>query len=213
MSVRRSTSFEVLSGRVSRCRRCEAMAYSHVLSAANGALEAGVLIVGEAPGRLGAARTGVPFSGDRSGDRLELLLGEAELTREDVFITNAVLCNPLSTPANGERRNRRPRASELRACQPYLEETLEFVAAPIVVALGGAALDALGRIEAHGVERIVQEAGVARPRPRPRPTPLNPRLLRPRPRPRPRPHLRSRYSLRRRPPPRPRRRGRRPPRQ
>jgi len=74
-----------------------------------------------------------------------------------------VLCNPLSTPANGERRNRRPRASELRACQPYLEETLEFVAAPIVVALGGAALDALGRIEAHGVERIVQEAGVARP--------------------------------------------------
>jgi len=138
------------------------MAYSHVLGATNGSLEAGVLIVGEAPGRLGAARTGVPFSGDRSGERLELLLGEAGLTREDVFITNAVLCNPLTASLSGEQRNRRPRVSEARACQPYLEETLEFVAAPIVVALGGAALDALGRIEAHGIERVVGEAGVAR---------------------------------------------------
>ena len=162
MSVRRSASFEALTARVSRCRRCEGMAYSHVLGATNGSLEAGVLIVGEAPGRLGAARTGVPFSGDRSGERLELLLGEAGLTREDVFITNAVLCNPLTASLSGEQRNRRPRVSEARACQPYLEETLEFVAAPIVVALGGAALDALGRIEAHGIESVVKEAGVAR---------------------------------------------------
>ena len=163
MSVRRSASFEALVGRVARCRRCEEMAYSHVLGAANGALEARVLIVGEAPGRLGAARTGVPFSGDRSGDRLELLLAAAELRRDEVFITNAVLCNPLTTPERGERRNRRPRVGELRACQPYLEETLAFVAAPIVVALGGAALEALGRIEPHGLDRIVREAGIARP--------------------------------------------------
>jgi uracil-DNA glycosylase family 4 len=139
------------------------MEYSHVLGAANGALEAGVLIVGEAPGRLGAARTRVPFSGDRSGKRLELLLGEAGLMRADVFITNAVLCNPLTTLESGEQRNRRPRVSELRECQLHLEQTLEFVEAPIVVALGGVALDALGRVEAHGVDRVVQEAGVARP--------------------------------------------------
>ena len=172
MSVRRSASFEALVGRVARCRRCDEMAYSHVLGPANGALEARVLIVGEAPGRLGAARTGVPFSGDRSGDRLELLLAAAELRRDEVFITNAVLCNPLTTlssgtpgasGSSGERRNRRPRVGELRACQPYLEETLAFVAAPIVVALGGAALEALGRIEPHGLDRIVREAGIARP--------------------------------------------------
>jgi uracil-DNA glycosylase len=162
MAGRAASSFEVLVRRVSRCRRCEGMAYSHVLGETNGRLDAGVLVVGEAPGRLGAARTGVPFSGDRSGERLELLLGEAGLSREDVFITNAVLCNPLSTPVDGEQRNRRPRVSEARACQPFLEATLRFVPASIVVALGGAALEALGRIEPHSIESVVREAGVAR---------------------------------------------------
>jgi len=73
MSVRRATSFEALVDpisfealvrKVARCRRCEEMTYSHVLGAANGELEACVLIVGEAPEWLGAARTGAPFSGD-----------------------------------------------------------------------------------------------------------------------------------------------------
>ncbi|MBT5773127.1 MAG: uracil-DNA glycosylase, partial [Dehalococcoidia bacterium] len=157
MVGREAKSFEALVRRVAGCRRCDEMAYSHVLGVTNGRLDAGVLIVGEAPGRLGAARTGVPFSGDRSGERLELLLGEAGLSREDVFITNAVLCNPLTavlsgtSGASGEFRNRRPRVGELRACQPFLRETLRFVPASIVVALGGVALDALGRIEAHGI--------------------------------------------------------------
>ena len=120
--------------------------------------------MGEAPGRLGAGRTGVPFLGDRSGERLEALLGEAGLGRGEVFITNAVLCNPLTepTPADGERRNRRPRVSEVRECQPYLEGTLAAVGAPVVAALGGVALGALRRIEPHGVTRLVEEAG--RPR-------------------------------------------------
>ena len=158
----RDADFAKLVRRVGRCRRCEGMAYSHVLGETNGSLDAGVLIVGEAPGRFGAARTGVPFSGDRSGERLEALLSEAGLSREDVFISNAGLCNPLSTPIDGERRNRRPRVSELRACQPFLEQTLRFVPASIVVALGGAALEALGRIEPHDIGSVVREAG--RPR-------------------------------------------------
>ncbi|MCB0230763.1 MAG: uracil-DNA glycosylase, partial [Anaerolineae bacterium] len=32
------------------------------------------MIVGEAPGYLGADRTGVPFTGDRSGRRVQKLL-------------------------------------------------------------------------------------------------------------------------------------------
>jgi len=47
MSVRRSVSFEALTARISDCRRCEEMEYSHVLGPANGALGVRVLIVGE----------------------------------------------------------------------------------------------------------------------------------------------------------------------
>ena len=137
------------------------MAYSHILGATNGPTDARLLVVGEAPGRLGAARTGVPFSGDRSGERLEELLGSAGLDRSEVFITNAVLCNPLSGTGD-EVRNRRPRVSEIVACSSFLERTLAIVEAPVVAALGSVALSALDQIEAHGVSRVSEEAGRAR---------------------------------------------------
>ncbi|MDA0351202.1 MAG: uracil-DNA glycosylase [Chloroflexi bacterium] len=138
------------------------MAYSHVLGPANGPLQARLLIVGEAPGRLGAARTGVPFEGDRSGARLGVLLAAAGLTRAEVFITNAVLCNPLAGEADAAR-NRRPRTSELAECGPFLAATLDLVAAPVVAALGGIALAALARAAPHGVTRVSEEAGEPRP--------------------------------------------------
>ena len=47
---------------------------------------------------------------------------------------------PGALGAPGEQRNRRPRVSELRECHTHLEQTLDFVTAPIVVALGGAAV-------------------------------------------------------------------------
>ncbi len=134
------------------------MAYSHVLGESNGPLDAPLLVVGEAPGRDGAARTGVPFHGDRSGDRFESLLAVAGLDRSRVFVTNAVLCNPLDAAGS----NRRPLTSELTRCVDYLAATLEVVRSPIVVALGGVALEALGRIEPHGIASVVAEAGQAR---------------------------------------------------
>ena len=123
------------------------MAHCHVLGAVNGPADARIMFVGEAPGRHGAGRSGVPFSGDESGRRFEALLGVAGLRREDVFVTNAVLCNPL----DGAGNNRRPLLREVRACLGNLRGQIEAVDPDYVVALGGVALDALGRIEAHGV--------------------------------------------------------------
>jgi uracil-DNA glycosylase family 4 len=134
------------------------MSYSHVLGEANGPLDATLLVVGEAPGRDGAARTGVPFHGDRSGDRFEALLAAAELRREELFVTNAVLCNPLDERG----ANRRPLASEVAACVDHLGGTLELVLAPVVAALGAVALDSLARVAPHGVGSLVAEAGRAR---------------------------------------------------
>jgi uracil-DNA glycosylase family 4 len=120
---------------------------SAVLGPRNGLTGAAVLFVGEAPGRLGAGRTGIPFSGDTAGARFERLLAEAGLTREGVFVTNAALCVPLDTRG----RNRRPAAGEIAACSRWLGETIALVKPPLVVALGATALAALARIEPHGL--------------------------------------------------------------
>jgi DNA polymerase len=147
-------TFEELCNAVRACRACASMNHCHVLSAANGRLDARVLFVAEAPGRLGAARTGVPMTSDMTGRRFEKFLRDAGLWREDVFVTNAVLCNPLSPAGN----NRPPRTSEIAACSGFLASTIEMVQAPLVVALGVAGLRAIGRIEAHGVQ-LARDAG------------------------------------------------------
>ena len=141
------TALAALVQEVLRCYACEGMAHCHTLGASNGPADARVLFAGEAPGRFGAGRSGVPFQGDESGKRFESLLGLAGLRREDVFVTNAVLCNPLD--ASG--RNRRPKASEVERCGRFLRRQVEVIDPGLVVALGGVALDALGRIEPHGL--------------------------------------------------------------
>ena len=140
-------SLESLAEQVSACFACDSMAHCHTLGPANGSSLARVLFVGEAPGRYGAGRSGVPFHGDESGRRFESLLASANLTRDEVFVTNAVLCNPLD--AGG--RNRRPKASEIARCSGFLRAQIEAIDPQIVVALGEVALQALGRIEAHSL--------------------------------------------------------------
>jgi uracil-DNA glycosylase family 4 len=134
------------------------MAHCHVLGETNGPVDARVMFVGEAPGRYGAGRSGVPFSGDESGRRFEALLTVAGLRREDVFVTNAVLCNPL----DGSGNNRRPSVREVKACLSHLRGQIEALDPEYVVALGGVALDALGRIEAHEVA-LMDNCGLATP--------------------------------------------------
>jgi uracil-DNA glycosylase family 4 len=107
-----------------------------------------VLFVGEAPGRLGAARTGRPFDGDVAGSRFRTLLEASNLPFEAVAVTNAVLCLPLDSRG----RNRRPRPAEVRACASFLAATLDLVDPLVVVALGAVALDALTALEPHGLK-------------------------------------------------------------
>lgn len=109
---------------------------------ANGRL----LIVGLAPGRNGANRTGRPFTGDYAGDLLyETLLrydfakGEYlarvddGLTLVDCMITNAVRCVP---PEN------KPEPKEIANCRPFFEARLASLPKlKIILALGRIAHD------------------------------------------------------------------------
>lgn len=145
MRDERDDAFEVLLERVAACRCCPGMGSRPILSRRHGAPGARVLFVAEAPGRLGAVRTGVPMSSDNTGRRFGRLLAGAGLRREDVFITNAVMCHPAGP--NG--RNRTPMAREVAACAVWLAEVVDVVDAPVIVTLGARALDALRRIQPH----------------------------------------------------------------
>jgi len=152
-----ATPFERLLGDVRSCYSCEGMNHVHVLGDSNGPFNAAVMFIGEAPGRLGAARTGVPFTSDQSGLRFQRLLAAAGLRREEVFITNALLCNPLR-----DGRNRPPRRRELTRCARWLDAQIRLVDPPLVVTLGTAALEALRIIEPHPFE-LSRDAGAALP--------------------------------------------------
>jgi uracil-DNA glycosylase family 4 len=116
-----------------------------VLSELNGPVSARVMFIGEAPGRKGADRTRVPFSGDQSGKNFDRFISSIGLKRDQIFITSAALCNPRS--ASGA--NRRPTAREVANCSEFLRRTIALIDPQLIVTLGGVALEALKPINYH----------------------------------------------------------------
>jgi uracil-DNA glycosylase family 4 len=138
--------FEELVDEAASCTRCPAMCgRSAVLSNLNGSPGARIMFIGEAPGRKGADRTRVPFSGDQSGANLDRFLGSINLCREEIFITSAALCNPRTESG----ANRKPTQKELANCSDFLRRTIELINPRVIVTLGSVALEALKRIQYH----------------------------------------------------------------
>ena len=142
----RQKQFDALVAEAAACRRCEAMCgRSAVLSERNGRVGARVMFVGEAPGRQGGDRTRVPFSGDQSGRNFSRYLASVGLRREEIFITNAALCNPRKESG----ANRRPTREEVSNCSEFLRRQIEVVDPSLVVTLGAVSLAALRAVEYH----------------------------------------------------------------
>ena len=129
-------------------------------------------IVGLAPGRKGANRTGRPFTGDYSGEIFYSTLrkfglaegeyrGEADdgVTLDGAVVLNAVKCLP---PGN------RPAPAEVANCRNYLEAALAALPkVGVVIALGqiahGSAAKVLGIAGAkfaHGAEAAAPDGRV-----------------------------------------------------
>jgi uracil-DNA glycosylase family 4 len=139
-------SFKQLVKDAAHCTLCPAMCgRSAVLGELNGSPEARVMFIGEAPGRKGADRTRIPFSGDQSGANFDRYLNSIDLTRKEIFITSAALCNPRSESG----ANRRPTQKELNNCSGFLRRTIEVIDPRVIVTLGSVALAALKRIQYH----------------------------------------------------------------
>lgn len=142
----KTSAFSELVAEAASCTRCSAMCgRSAVLSKRNGSPRARVLFIGEAPGRKGADRTRIPFSGDQSGVNFDRFLQSIGLGREQIFITSAALCNPRTESG----ANRRPTQKEIANCSEFLGRTIEIVDPRVIVTLGSVALEALKRIHYH----------------------------------------------------------------
>ena len=142
----REARFSDLCEAVKHCNLCDRLqGRTKVLSKANGNFFSKVLFIAEAPGRFGADRTGIPLFGDKTGDNFEILLGNIGWKRKDIFITNALLCNPRDEKGT----NGTPTSKEISNCAPYLEMTIELINPDVIVSLGSIALKALKSISTH----------------------------------------------------------------
>ena len=115
-----------------KCKLCEGR--THVVFG-SGNPTAEFVVIGEGPGADEDAQ-GLPFVG-RAGQLLTKMLTAVSLTREEVFITNAVLCRPPG--------NRNPEPDELAACAPFLADKLAVIQPKVVLALGSVASQSLLR--------------------------------------------------------------------
>jgi DNA polymerase len=146
MAGRNIQLFKKLCEDAHACRICPNLAdKTAVLSDLNGSLTPKIMFIGEAPGRVGADRTRRPFFGDKSGNNFQTLLDSINLSRDDIFITSAVMCSPRSATD----ANRRPTRTEIKNCSMYLIRVLELIRPRVIATLGGVALEALTSIAYH----------------------------------------------------------------
>ena len=144
----RRAAFTSLTLEAAACQLCPAMCERRaVLSELNGTLNPRVLFIAEAPGRQGGDRTRIPLSGDQSGRNFARFISSINLERDEIFITNAVLCNPRK--ASGA--NRKPLAAEVLNCSAFLRRQIEILDPPVIVTLGAVSLAALKMVEYHGL--------------------------------------------------------------
>lgn len=115
-----------LRGEVLGCRACELCDKITNKVFGVGSANAGLVIVGEAPGAEEDA-TGVPFCGD-SGKLLTKYLNAIGLLRDDIFICNVLKCRP---PAN-----RDPALEEVERCSRYLFKQIEIIDPKVILAVG-----------------------------------------------------------------------------
>src|SRR5437879_8418739 len=117
------------------CRRCRLCEGRTTIVFGSGNPRADFVCIGEGPGADEDAQ-GLPFVG-RAGQLLTKMLASVEITREEVFITNTVLCRPPG--------NRNPEPDELAACAPFLADKLSVIQPKVILSLGNVATQALLR--------------------------------------------------------------------
>lgn len=137
---------------VDACRACELYEDATQAVFSRGRASASIMLVGEQPGDREDIE-GEPFVGP-AGRVLDQALEDAGIARSDVYLTNAV--KHFRFERRGKRRiHKKPGATHITACHPWLEAELALVKPEVVVCLGATA----GRAVFGRPVRVAEERG------------------------------------------------------
>ena len=131
------------------CRDCDLAQDRTEVVPGEGAEDADLLFIGEAPG-WHEDQQGRPFVGP-AGQFLDQLLASVGLRREEVYIANVIKCRPP--------QNREPLPAEIQTCREWLDRQIDLIQPRMIVTLGRHSLslyfpaESIGKI--HGKPRHV----------------------------------------------------------
>jgi uracil-DNA glycosylase family 4 len=108
------------------CQDCELAQYRTKVVPGEGAEDADLLFIGEAPG-WHEDQQGRPFVGP-AGQFLDQLLASIGLRREEVYIANVIKCRPP--------QNRDPLPAEIQSCGKWLDRQIEIIQPQMIITLG-----------------------------------------------------------------------------
>ena|SRR5579863_2544224 len=137
---------------IQNCQGCDLYRYATQAVFGEGPRQAPIVFIGEEPGNEEDLQ-GHPFVGP-AGKLLNHALEDAGIERSEVYVTNAV--KHFKFEERGKRRlHKKPRASEIQACRPWLEAELSLIQPKIVVCLGATAAQTM----LGGTFRLTKERG------------------------------------------------------
>ena len=147
-----------LRNAVQACQGCDLYRNATQAVFGEGPAAPRIVMVGEVPGDK-EDLAGHPFVGP-AGLLLDQALAEAGIDRSDVYMTNAV--KHFKFEQRGKRRiHKKPSATELTACKPWLVAELVLLQPEVIVCLGAtAALSVIGK-----THHLLQERGRFFPHP------------------------------------------------
>ncbi|MCK4274371.1 MAG: uracil-DNA glycosylase [Dehalococcoidales bacterium] len=111
---------------IALCQKCEIAKFRTKVVPGEGAENADIMFIGEAPG-WHEDQQGRPFVGP-AGQFLDKLLASINLNRQQVYIANVIKCRPIN--------NRDPLPTEMQNCRPWLDSQIEIIKPRMIVTLG-----------------------------------------------------------------------------
>ncbi len=120
------TPLSDLCQEISACHGCELAKRRTRVVPGEGAPNARIMFIGEAPG-FHEDQQGRPFVG-AAGQFLNELLTSIGLKRSEVYICNVVKCRPPE--------NRDPLPTEIESCRKWLDRQIEIISPKVIVTLG-----------------------------------------------------------------------------
>jgi len=134
------TSLTRVRDEAQHCRACDLWKHATQTVFGEGPRKAALMLIGEQPGDA-EDLSGHPFVGP-AGQLLDRALADAGIDRGAVYLTNVV--KHFKFEPRGKRRiHKKPRASEIGACRPWLDLEIALIKPRVIVCLGATAAQAL----------------------------------------------------------------------